>query len=360
MIIKNIKINNFRNITKMEINPGPKMNLIFGENGQGKTNVLEAIWLFCGAKSFRQAKDKEMLMFNKNVCKNFCVFESENIQKNSAIIIDEKRKAEFLNKPVRPSSLAKDFHTVVFSPQDLNLISGSGEKRRRFLNLAISSITPKYIEYLREYNRILLQRNTLLKQISEKKSSGGLLEPFEIKMAEVSQKIVYYRSKYCEKLEKEAQKLYFGISNNKEKLTLEYISDFNKNTTKEEIFLSLKNSRNNDILNKNTSIGPKKDDILVLINEKSAKSYGSQGQKRSAALCLKLAEAEIMKNAVNENPVALLDDCLSELDINRQHFILNHLTDWQVFLTACDPANINILKSGTVFKIEKGELCTYT
>ena len=359
MIIKKAVFKNFRNIKELDITPHSKMNIIYGENGQGKTNVLEGLWLFSGAKSFRGAKDKEMVMFGEQGSLLNMDFFEKGTEKSAKITILEKRQAEFLGKKLqRPSLLAENFHAVVFSPSDLALIDGSPEKRRRFLDLAIGQIAPKYIEILRDYNRAILQRNALLKKISEDKTNEELLTPFEIKASESAEKILKYRYKYVELLNKEAPKLYSGISEDKEILKIEYVSKFKKETTKEEIQTAFLNRRKIDILAKTTTIGPKKDDLNILINEKEAKTFGSQGQRRSAALCLKLAEAEIMKGVTKEEPVAFLDDVMSELDTKRQNYILNKLLNKQVFITCCDKDNFQQIKDGFVFKMEDGKICS--
>ena len=359
MIITKAEFKNFRNLKDIYFEPDSRINVIYGENGQGKTNILEGLWLFSGAKSFRGAKDKEMVNFKERKAVLKLEFYEKGTVKDTKISIEERRKAEFLGKKLKtPRELSENFHSVVFSPIDLTLVDGEPKIRRKFLDLAVSQIAPKYVEFLKEYNRAIMQRNALLKRIKEGEDVVNLLTPFELKAAFCAERILSFRYRYIELLKNEVPKLYSGISYEKEVLEINYISMFKRYTKKEEIEKALIESRVLDIKTGATSIGPHKDDFEILIDGHSAKTYGSQGQRRSAALCLKLSEAEIMKNITGEEPVAFLDDVMSELDKNRQNYILNKLLNKQVFITCCDKENFSDIKKGKVFFVKEGELCT--
>lgn len=360
MKIKKLTIKNFRNIEKIELVPDNTTNIFLGENAEGKTSLLEAMWLFSGAKSFRAARDCETVMFGKEKAVLTCDFLSGGTEKTAEIEIADRRRAKLFGKNLqRPSLLSEYFHAVVFSPQDLSIIDGDPAVRRRFLDLAIGSLSAKYIDALKKYNRAIIQRNNLLKKARTENDAIFLLEPFEEEAAASGETIINLRYRYVDKLNIEAPQIYSGISEEKEKLTVSYLSKSQRNITKEELFEKFKAHRNADIAAGTTLIGPKRDDLFIEVNGKSTKLYGSQGQKRSAALCLKLAEAEILKQTSGEEPIALLDDVLSELDTSRQRYILNKFKDKQVFITACDPANTMDLKSGLIVKIKDGKICSY-
>lgn len=359
MIINKVEFKNFRNLKDLYFEPHSRMNVIYGENGQGKTNILEGLWLFSGAKSFRGAKDKEMVNFKADAARLLVEFYEKGTVKDAKITIKEKRSAEIFGKKLRtPSLLAENFHAVVFSPSDLSLIDGEPKLRRRFLDLSIGQIAPQYIEYLKEYNRAIMQRNVLLKKIKDGEAVSDLLQPFEKKAAITAEKIIKYRYRYVELLKEHAPKLYDGISDKKEKLEISYISGFTKDVTATILEKAFIESRNTDIKAGTTTIGPKKDDLEILINGKEAKVYGSQGQRRSAALVLKLTVAEILKGITGEEPVAFLDDVMSELDSKRQSYILNKLINTQVFITCCEKENFKDIEKGKVFLVKEGELCT--
>lgn len=353
MRIKSLKIENFRNIKNLEIFPSGEMNVIFGENAQGKTNIIEAIWLFTGAKSFRGAKDEELKRFESEKASLKLEFEAEKIEKTAQIEIKDKRNAFLNEKPLKSvSHLAGNFNAIIFSPADLRLLSDGPKVRRKFLDQAICQLYPTYIEILREYTKAVTQRNKILKDFKSNSSVLPLLDVFEEKIAQIGEKIIKYRLRYIEILKEFIPNIYKGISNGQENLEIEYISSKKTKNLLEE----LKNSRKEDMFTYKTSVGPHRDDLEFKINGISAKNFGSQGQKRSVALSLKLAEAEILNKKTGEYPICLLDDIMSELDPKRQNFILNHIKEMQTFLSCCDPETLKNLKEGKRFEIKNGEV----
>ena len=353
MKIKKITVSGFRNLRDTEIIPHDGMNVICGDNAQGKTNLIEAIWIFTGAKSFRGSKDPEFIGFNAKSANISADFISEGIEKNAEIKIGDKKTAFLNGKQLKSvSHLAGNFYAIVFSPTDLNLVTDGPSVRRRFLDLAIGQLYPKYIDILRKYTRALQQRNNILYDCSRDASLKFLLDDYEAVIAENGEKIIKYRLDYCEKIKKYAPKIYEGIAAKTEILDIEYLS-----TVKEGNFAEqLKAARREDMKRNVTSVGPHRDDLCFKINSFNARLYGSQGQKRSVALSLKLSEAEIIKSVTGELPIALLDDVMSELDKNRQNYILNHIDGWQVFITCCETEQIENLKKGKVFTVKNGEI----
>jgi len=353
MKVNNLKLENFRNISSLDIDFDSEINVICGENAQGKTNIIEALWLFSGAKSFRNSKDNEFIKFGEEKAKSFTTFKFLGVENSAQIDFKEKRTAFYNEKKLTSTAaLAGKFNAIVFSPVDLNLVVDGPEKRRRFLDVSIGQLYPNYIEILRSYSRAVMQRNKIIKDYRYDKTLSVMLEVFESEIVEMGNKIINYRKKYIDILNKYVEKIYSGISGGKEQIKTEYIS---KSGEKIDLEI-LKLSREKDMFTQSTSVGPHRDDINFKINNISARSFGSQGQKRSVALSLKLAGAEVIKEISGEYPICLLDDVMSELDENRQNYILNHIRNWQSFITCCDTSNIKNLKEGKVIKIKNGRV----
>lgn len=353
--MKVLKLNcrNFRNIKNAELIPCEGMNVICGENAQGKTNLLEAIWLFTGAKSFRGSKDNLFVKFGEEKALCELLFEAEGIEKDASINIGEKREA-FLNgnKLNSPAMIAGNFNAIIFSPNDLRLLTDGPNLRRRFLDTALGQLYPAYIDILKKYTRAIVQRNKIIKDYRYDSSLSIMLDVFEDEIAQNGEKIIKYRKNYINRLNEFLPFIYDGISSGKEVLDTEYIESFKGENLREQ----LKLSRKEDMFSAVTSVGPHRDDILFKINGINARNFGSQGQKRSVALSVKLAEAKIIEKDVGECPTLLLDDIMSELDPKRQDFILNHIEGMQTFLTCCDPSNFKNLKAGKVFNVKEGEI----
>ena len=352
MIIKKLKVVDFRNFSACEIEPCAETNIICGDNAVGKTNLIEAIWMLTGAKSFKNVRDNELIKFEKKEAQIEANFISQGIEENLKIKIKEKRQFLLNNKKQNNSSnIIGKFCAVVFSPTDLNLVTDSPQVRRKFLDTAICQLYPKYIEILRQYNRAVIQRNDILKDCIKDATLKFLLEDFEKIIVEYGEKIVSYRKRYIELLNQHTPKIYSELSQNKEFFTIEYLCSY-KNSLKDELI----SKKPIDILHGVTSVGPHRDDIIFKINSFNAKEYSSQGQKRSICLSLRLAQANIIEKIIGEKPVTLLDDVMSELDKHRQNYIINHIKDRQVFITCCDETNFENLEKGKVFYIENGQV----
>lgn len=338
---------------RLELAPGGGMNVIFGENAQGKTNLLEAVWLFTGAKSFRAARDSVFTRFGaeKGVCE--MVFETGGTEYTARMEFSDKRTA-FLNETAlkSPSGLAGSFSAVVFSPADLALVSDGPAERRRFLDLAIGQLYPNYIALLREYSRAVMQRNQTLRDYRYDASLSVMLDIFEEELAEKGARLISLRRRYLERLKDYAPEIYTGLSGGREQFSVQYRCCCEG----EELAERLRAARRDDSMTGFTSAGPHRDDIELTVDGLSARSYGSQGQRRSAALAVKLAQAEVICAVSGEYPVCLLDDVMSELDPGRQNYILNHIRGWQSFLTCCDPSDFAGLKNGSSFEIRNGAL----
>lgn len=360
MKINNIILENYRNIENLSLD-FDNVNIIYGENAQGKTNLIEAVYLFTGAKSFRGVKDKELIKFGSDFSKLKIDFVNNSRQQTAEIIIKNKREA-VLNgvKKKSPVMLGEELKAVIFSPVHLSMIKDGPAERRKFVDNALCQIKSGYRNVLKEYSKALNQRNILLKDMAINNSLADMLYIWDKSFAKYAAKIIYQRQRYIESLLPFAKEIFNGLSKGKEDIDIVFSGAFDyKNLTAEEIekklIIALQNNRSADILNRITVIGPHRDDLEIYINGKSARKFGSQGQQRSCVLALKLAEASLLREKTQDKPVALLDDVMSELDESRQDYILNHIKEWQVFITCCDANTVLRLKQGKTFHIENGK-----
>ncbi len=355
MIFKKLSLKNFRNFSEEIFEFDSGMNVIYGQNAQGKTNILEALWLFTGAKSFRGSKDSELVKFENTKSSVYLEFFDDGREQECLINIEKGRTA-VLNgvEKGNASAIAGKIYAIVFSPNDLNIIKDGPVFRRKFMDTCLCQLYPKYLSISRRYLKALEQRNSILKNLKFNPNMEEFIEDFEKELALCGSEIIGYRKNFIENLNEFLPEIYEGISDGKEKISAEYETATGED--KKEYLQNLKKSRVEDMQTLSTSIGPHRDDLIIKINGISARSFGSQGQKRSATLALKLSESAVISKITGKTPVALLDDVMSELDISRQNYILNHIKGWQVFITCCDIANTKALESGKIFEIENGTL----
>ncbi len=335
MTVKRIEAINFRNLEPLAIDIGEKCTLFYGDNGQGKTNILETVWLLSCGKSFRAAQDKEMIAFEKEQAK-VEIFCKDEIRENKfeARIYKNKRKEIFIDgeKTAKNSELLGNLVTVLFVPDHLNLIKGSPENRRKFLDISLCQQSRSYFNALKEYNKLLEGRNSLLKQIAKREQPIDLLDIWDDALIKRGTKIAALREGYVKKLNPLCRRFLYELSEGKEEADLLYKTH---STNESELKYILRDAREQDIFAGNTSVGCHRDDIDIMLNGVSLKKYGSEGQKRSAVIALKLAEGEIIKSELKISPVFLLDDVLSELDSFRREYILSKIEGFQVIITDC-------------------------
>lgn len=364
MQIDRLSWEGFRNLEAGSLAPVTGVNILYGDNAQGKTNLLEAIWLFTGGRSFRGARDSELVRIGGEKAQVSLSFTAADRQQEAEITI-EKRRSAVLNGVPKSSAaqLAGVFCAVVFSPAHLSLIKDGPEGRRRFLDAAYCQLRPGYLHTLAEYNRALTQRNALLKESRFRRDSADLLEVFDEKLAQLGARVSLARCAYIARLQPVACSIYDGLSGGREQLAISYRFAADGMTADRETLVSqlreaLQNRRKEELAAGCTLIGPHRDDLEVTIGGLPARSFGSQGQQRSAVLALKLAEASVLREVTGEQPVALLDDVMSELDVSRQDYILNHIHGWQVFITCCEPSAVMRLAGGRTFHIQNGAVAT--
>ncbi|MDD6728264.1 MAG: DNA replication/repair protein RecF [Eubacteriales bacterium] len=361
MKINSAQIENFRNIEKLSLD-FDNVNIIYGENAQGKTNLIEAVYLFTGAKSFRGVKDKELVRFGCEFSRLKIDFENNERQQTAELLIKGRRQATLNGiKKKSASMLGDELKAVIFSPVHLSLVKDGPAERRRFVDSALCQLKSGYRNVLKEYNRCLVQRNMLLKDTAKNSSLADMLYIWDKNLAVSGAKIIFQRKKYIDALLPYAQDIFSGLSKGREQIDLRLKGTFeyeklSLEDIEKQLIFALERNRNNDLINRITTVGPHRDDLEILINGNSARSFGSQGQQRSCVLALKLAEASLLKEMTGEEPLALLDDVMSELDESRQDYILNHIKDWQVFITCCDANTILRLKKGKTFHMQSGGL----
>lgn len=358
MRVERIAFTDFRNLENTEVIPHPGTNLIVGANGQGKTNLLEGIWLLCGQRSFRQAKEIETVAFGKKrAVIEADIFSGERTNLFSLTLTS--RRSACLNgiHTDKISNLGDKFSAVVFSPVHIELIREAPEARRAFLDSAVLSTKPAFSAVLREYEKVLYQRNYLLKRLQTGYSCelADTLEAYTKRLAQIGARVYTARSRYTARLSEEAPPIYHSISGGEEFEIVYKSSVEGGEKYGAALYDTLCRNVDEDIRNGFTGAGPHREDMELSINKQKARQFASQGQCKSAALCLKLAEGRILERAIGQKPVFLLDDVMSELDKNRQNYILSNLGENQLFITGCDSASLSRrLPKGAVFTVKNG------
>ena len=361
MQVKELEVINFRNYEFLNIKFHKKTNLILGDNAQGKTNLLESIYIASLGKSFRTTKDNEMIRFGAEFCKVKLLAEREESEKTVEMVIREKEKAIKKDgvKIRKTAELVNHMLVVVFSPEDLKMVKESPEKRRRFMDRELCQIKPSYYANLAFYKRALQQRNACLR---EKEVKDDLLEVWGAQLAAYGSKIIAARKKFVEKISRFANEIHKEITNGKENLEIFYEMNvpFLENAREqEEMFrAALEKGNPKDRMQRATSTGPHRDDLLIHISGIDSKRFGSQGQQRSAALSIKLAELALIEEETGEKAILLLDDVLSELDAGRQTFLIQSARSAQVFITAAEisPAVQKALQGGRSYHVKEGKI----
>ncbi len=363
MKVTSLSLLNFRNIENAQLNFDDGVNIIFGENGQGKTNILEAVWLCGGFKSFRKSREKEFIKFGSDFAKIDVDFYAQKREQDISLIYSQNKRIK-LNSVIKKSNseLIGALGCVVFSPSYLSLVSGSPAERRKFCDIALCRTIIGYSSLLSEYNKTLLQRNSFLKDLKYHPDLYEMLDVWNDRLAEYSCIISDERKKYIESLNEKTSVIYSGLSSDTEELKLTYKVKMpfgyssEKEMTKKYFINLLKICESEDRRFCCASVGAHRDDVEILINSVPARNFGSQGQQRSAALAMKLGEAELLAEYNGEQPVILLDDVMSELDVKRQNYILNNIKDRQVLITCCEPSSVMRLCSGKTFHIQSGKV----
>lgn len=370
MYVQWIKLKNFRNYKEESVSFHPHLNLILGKNAQGKTNLLESIYITSLGKSFRTSRDSEMIGFGGDYARVEAFFDKSG--EELSVLADYSKDGKSVQidgvRISRNIEMLSHVYAVVFSPEDLKIVKDEPEKRRKFLDRELCQIKPVYYRYLGRYKKILQQRNTLLK--------GGDLNPellsvWDQELVSYGVKIICERKKFIEQLHRISGELHGGISNGEERLELSYESSVTlfersgkeedgendeKKVLKDSFLKQLKRNERMDRMRGNTSVGPHKDDLKICVNGVDIRHFGSQGQQRTAALSLKLAEIRMIQQETEEDPILLLDDVLSELDGERQRYLIQSLNGIQIFITAAEVGETlkQNMPEGFLFLVEQG------
>ncbi|MBM7561008.1 DNA replication/repair protein RecF [Fusibacter tunisiensis] len=365
MKIKSVVLENFRNYDKLKQSFDPLLNIIVGDNAQGKTNLLEAIYVSGFGKSFRTNKEADLIKFGAA----YASVKIECERENGALEIIEYRiksgnKKAFLVNGVnitKISELLGRLNLILFYPDDLKLIKESPAERRRFLNRELSHISHIYCLDIIEYNRILMQRNELLKKFQHKAGFKDMVEVWDVQLAEKGARVIGKRIEFTHSLNEISSKIHANITDYQEHLKVTYVTSVknreNYDTIKQELLEQLAQNLETDLKRGFTSVGPHRDDLDILINDINIKSYGSQGQQRTAALSLKLSEIEIVRKEIGESPILLLDDVMSELDHNRQRDLIYAFKEVQTIITTTDVLHIldDYINDSKIIQVENGK-----
>ena len=357
MVIRSLRLKNYRNYDLLDMSFDPKTNILYGDNAQGKTNILEALYLSGTTKSHRGTKDRDMIQFGHDEAHLEMVVEKKgltfqidmHLKKNSP-------KGIAINKmPIRKASeLFGIVNIVFFSPEDLNIIKNGPGERRRFVDLELSQLDKVYLSNLANYNRIVNQRNHLLKEAAYNSDVLKTLDIWDMQLVHYGNLIIQRRQEFVEQMNEIISGIHNKLTGGKESIRILY-EPSNSYLTLEQ---ALNKNKEKDLRIRSTSVGPHRDDIAFMIGDIDIRKYGSQGQQRTAALSLKLSEIELVKQSIHDTPVLLLDDVLSELDKHRQNYLLDSIHDIQTLITCTgmDEFVNHRFSINKVFHVQSGQV----
>lgn len=361
MKVNQIILRNFRNYTHLKLDFTQNINVFIGENAQGKTNVLESLYYGAMGRSHRTNTDSELIRWQQKAGSIEIAFSRMNVDNRLHFTMyqQEPREIQHNGYKIKPKEVVGLFNVVLFSPEDLLLVKGMPSLRRRFLDMELSQASPNYYQQLTKYNRILSQRNMLLKKIRERKASLEMLLPWDVQLAEMAGKIVGKRLEAVKKLSMLANLMHRKITANRENLSIVYevqgFTDKEDSISSEQYMKKIEEMRQQDIFRGSTSIGPHRDDLILWVNGMNLRTFGSQGQQRTGVLSLKLAELEFIKSETSEYPILLLDDVMSELDASRREHLLAFIKDRiQTFITATEEKYFPEERFGKFYRVENG------
>ena len=357
MIVKSLELKNFRNYEELNINFDKGTNILYGDNAQGKTNVLEAVYLSGTTRSHKGSRDREMIRFGQEEAHIRILVEKNEVEHRIDLHLKKNSsKGIAVNRvPIRRAGdLFGILNLVFFSPEDLNIIKEGPARRRHFLNMELSQLDKIYLDDLTKYNKVLKQRNQLLKDIYFRSDLEETLPVWDQQLVFFGKRIINRRSLFIRELNDIVMEIHSRISGGREKFVLGY----EPSCAADHLADELEGARKKDLKTGMTSFGPHRDDISFFINDTDIRKYGSQGQQRTSALSLKLAEIELVKRMTHDTPVLLLDDVLSELDKNRQNYLLYSIDEIQTIITCTglDEFVKNRFQINKVFYVKNGTI----
>lgn len=366
MVLKSLALSNFRNYQSEALEFSSDINVIGGENAQGKTNLLEAIFFLSCAKSFHARREAELIRFSEPDAKITAEAVADGRELLIEILLSQNKKRRIFVNRVRQEKLF-DYvgliQTVLFSPEDLTLMKDGPGLRRRFCNVAISQMKPQYLKVLAEYQRILEQKNKLLRGFCRSPETDRLCDVYNDRLAATGASIISHRADLILQLDGYARQIHAEMSGEREVLSLTYRTDRmvqdplgETGIIERELREHLEQRKRAEQDAQCALVGPHRDDLECCINDKPVRQFASQGQTRTAVLALKLAERRVFHAATGEFPILLLDDVLSELDAARRNYVLNQITDGQVFITSCEPDLTKLVHAGRLFSVKDGRV----
>ncbi len=366
MYIYKLELKNFRNYEELNISFNKNVNLILGKNAQGKTNLLEAIYLSQIGRSFRTNHDHEMIQFKKEEAKVKVYVHKSYLDTSVEILLKTKGKTaaeKFIKKDGKnlkqSSQLLNNIYFVVFSPEDLKLVKEDPEKRRKFIDRELCQISPQYLSAFNDYKKTLTQRNAYLK---EKKIDPEILDIWDSQLAKYGAIIISLRDAFIKDISKYSAEIHSGITDGAESLLIEYdpnVRVFDIFDEQEEfLYEQIKKSHATDLKLRTTNVGPHRDDIIFYVNDVNMRNFGSQGQQRTCALSIKLAEINLIKEETGEDAILLLDDVMSELDLSRQEYLIDTIKNNQIFITTTemDKSILDRFLEASVYHVKKGKI----
>ncbi len=366
MKISSLRLNNFRNYEKLELKLNDDLTVLYGENGQGKTNIVEAIYLCATGKSHRTSKESELLKFGSDIFDVFLRLEKENYPREIEIKWNEEKKKQITINEIpitKMGELIGLLNAVIFSPEDMSIVKEGPANRRRFIDIAYCQINSAYFYNLQQYGKILKNRNALLREIAQTGKNEETIDVWNQSLAAVGSKIVLARIAFVEQLSALVNKWHCVLSDEREDLQMKYDCTFpvqkgdNLEIIQKNFLNKLEENYKKEIALQTTTAGPHRDDFILMLNDKEIRHFGSQGQQRTAVLALKLAEVDVMKNETGETPVLLLDDVLSELDHKRQTLLLNSIAGIQTVITCTNKKSIKSLdEKSSFFEVKNGKI----
>ncbi|WP_341280290.1 DNA replication/repair protein RecF [Paenibacillus sp. FSL H8-0537] len=367
MFLKNIHLQNYRNYGQLELETSNQVNLFVGPNAQGKTNLLEAIFALALTKSHRTSKDKELIGWEADSARLQGTVDKRYGTAQLELLLSTQGKKAKINglEQRKLSNFIGSLNVVMFAPEDLEIVKGTPGVRRRFLDMEIGQVQPGYLHTLQQYGKVLVQRNNYLKSASPGSMQQTMLDVWNTQLAELGVKIMKKREHFIHKLQRWAEQIHSGITAGSEQLTITYCPSLGSGEPEDEsvlfeqFMIKLTQVKEQEIRRGMSLVGPHRDDLAFFINGKEASVYGSQGQQRTTALSLKLAEIELIAEEIGEYPLLLLDDVLSELDQHRQtQLIETFQSKVQTFITTTGLESVNIskLQDACIYNVREGQV----
>lgn len=357
MYVESLSLNKYRNYDALSMTFDKNINILYGDNAQGKTNILESIYMASTTKSHRGSKDREIIKLGEEESHiHLCIKKSDISHRIDMHLRKNKNKGVAIDGVTirRTTELFGLLNVIFFSPEDLSIIKNGPAERRRFLDLELCQLSRLYYQNLSSYYKILNQRNNLLKQIVYNKSLLDTIDVWDMQLVDYGKKVIKERQNFITMLNELIQEIHSNLTSGKEQLEIVYDKDIGM----DEFEQALKNKISVDLNNTSTQTGPHRDDMILLINGMDARKYGSQGQQRTVALSLKIAEIRLVKNIINDNPILLLDDVMSELDSKRRSALMEEIKNIQTIITCTgyDDFIKEQLKSNNVYCVTNGKI----